>query len=403
MAVYTWTGRTRQGANKKGVLEAGDKDGVMAQLRAQGILPVSVKEKPKNIEDVFTFLQPKVTTKDLVVFTRQFAVMIDAGLPLVQCLQILGDNHENATFKRIIGAVRADVESGQTFAEALSRHPQVFDDLFVNLIAAGEVGGILDTIMNRLATQLEKADKLARQLRGAMVYPATVSTVAVIVIILLLVKVIPVFQKMFEDFGGELPGPTAMVIAISEWLQAYVGYGIAITVMSVMAFKAAYRKSLAFRYQVHRMNLKLPVFGAIIKKVAVARFTRTLGTMIASGVPILDALDITAKTAGNMLIEEELQNCRAAISEGKTLAEPLQDSTIFPPMMVQMMAVGEETGSMEVMLTKIAEFYDDEVDVAVGALTSMLEPIMMVFMGGSIGTILVAMYLPIFKIADAIN
>ncbi|MCP5043653.1 MAG: type II secretion system F family protein [bacterium] len=226
---------------------------------------------------------------------------------------------------------------------------------------------------------------------------------ALAVIILLLVKVIPVFQKMFEDFGGDLPGPTAMVIAISEWLQAYVMYGIALTIIGVASFKAALRKSPAFKYQVHRLNLSLPVFGAIIKKVAVARFTRTLGTMIASGVPILDALDITAKTAGNMLIEEELQNCRAAISEGKTLAEPLQDSSIFPAMMVQMMAVGEETGSMEIMLTKIAEFYDDEVDVAVGALTSMLEPVMMVFMGGSIGTILVAMYLPIFKIADSIN
>ena len=403
MAVYTWSGRTRQGSNKKGVLEANDKDGVMAQLRAQGILPISVKEKPKNIEDIFTFLQPKVVTKDLVVFTRQFAVMIDAGLPLVQCLQILGENHENPTFKRVIGEVRNDIESGQTFAESLARHPRVFDDLFVNLVAAGEVGGILDTIMNRLATQLEKADKLARQLRGAMVYPATVSTVALAVIILLLVKVIPVFQKMFLDFGGDLPGPTAMVIQISEFLQAYIIYMLAAAFLISASFKAAYSKSLAFRYQVHRLNLKLPIFGNIIKKVAVARFTRTLGTMISSGVPILDALDITAKTAGNLLIEEELQNCRAAISEGKTLAEPLLDSSIFPPMMVQMMAVGEETGSMEIMLSKIAEFYDDEVDVAVGALTSMLEPVMMVFMGGSIGTILIAMYLPIFKIADSIN
>lgn len=403
MAVFTWSGRTRQGANKKGVLEAKGKEAVMAQLRAQGILPISVKEKPKNLEDIFTFLQPKVTTKDLVIFTRQFAVMIDAGLPLVQCLVILGDNHENATFKRVIAEVRSDIEAGQTFAEALGRHPQVFDALFVNLVAAGEVGGILDTIMNRLATQLEKADKLARQLRGAMVYPATVSSISVFVIVLLLVKVIPVFEKMFADFGGELPGPTAMVIAISEFLQQYIGYFIAMGIVFVMSFKAAYRKSLAFRYQVHRLNLKLPIFGVIIKKVAVARFTRTLGTMIASGVPILDALDITAKTAGNMLIEEELQGCRAAISEGKTLAEPLSQSAIFPAMMVQMMAVGEETGSMEIMLTKIAEFYDDEVDVAVGALTSMLEPVMMVFMGGSIGTILVAMYLPIFKIADSIN
>jgi type IV pilus assembly protein PilC len=403
MPVFTWSGRTRQGTNKKGVLEANDKDGVMAQLRAQGILPVSVKEKPKNLEDIFTFLQPKVVTKDLVIFTRQFAVMIDAGLPLVQCLQILGDNHENPTFKRVIAQVKNDVESGQTFAEAVGRHPQVFDALFVNLIAAGEIGGILDTIMNRLATQLEKAEKLARQLRGAMVYPATVSTIATAVIVLLLVKVIPVFEKMFSDFGGELPAPTAMVIALSDFLQANIIYFMAGLFVFVNCFKQAYGRSPAFRYQVHRFNLKLPVFGPIIKKVAVARFTRTLGTMISSGVPILDALDITAKTAGNMLIEEELQSCRSSISEGKTLAEPLGESTIFPSMMVQMMAVGEETGSMEIMLTKIADFYDDEVDVAVGALTSMLEPVMMVFMGGSIGTILIAMYLPIFKIADSIN
>lgn len=403
MPVFTWSGRTRQGANKKGVLEASDKNGVMAQLRAQGILPVSVKEKAKDLEEIFTFLQPKVVTKDLVIFTRQFAVMIDAGLPLVQCLQILGDNHENPTFKRVIAAVKNDVESGQTFAEALDHHPLVFDALFVNLIAAGEIGGILDTIMNRLATQLEKADKLARQLRGAMVYPATVSTIATAVIVLLLVKVIPVFEKMFSDFGGELPAPTAMVIAFSDFLQAYIMYFMAALFVFVSLFKQAYRRSPAFKYQVHRFNLMLPIFGPIIKKVAVARFTRTLGTMISSGVPILDALDITARTAGNMLIEEELQTCRASITEGKTLAEPLSESTIFPSMMVQMMAVGEETGSMEIMLTKIADFYDDEVDVAVGALTSMLEPVMMVFMGGSIGTILIAMYLPIFKIADSIN
>ncbi len=403
MSIYTWAGRTRQGANKKGVLEAVNKEAVMAQLRAQGILPVSVKEKAKDISEIFTFLQPKVTTKELVIFTRQFSVMIDAGLPLVQCLKILGEQEENVTFKRVIGEVRNGVESGATFAESLAKHPAVFDELFVNLVQAGEIGGILDTIMNRLAVQLEKADKLSRQLKGAMAYPATVSTIAVVVIILLLVKVIPVFQKMFEDFGGELPGPTQMVINLSEWLQAYVGYGMVGLFVGVVIFKQAYGRSLAFRYQVHRLMLNLPVFGNIIKKVAVARFTRTLGTMIASGVPILDALDITAKTAGNLLIEEELQACRSAISEGKTLAEPLQGSKIFPGMMVQMMAVGEETGSMEIMLNKIADFYDDEVDVAVGALTSMLEPIMMVFMGGSIGTILIAMYLPIFKIADAIN
>lgn len=403
MAVYTWAGRTRQGTNKKGVLEAGNKEAVMAQLRSQGILPISVKAKSKDISELFTFLQPKVTTKDLVVFTRQFAVMIDAGLPLVTCLKILGDQGDNPTFKKVISEVRNSIESGSTFAEALGKHPTVFDELFVNLVAAGEVGGILDTIMNRLALQLEKSDKLARQLKGAMVYPATVSTIAMAVIVLLLVKVIPVFQKMFEDFGGDLPGPTAMVIALSEWLQAYIGYILAGLFLFITAFKQGMTRSLAFKYQVHRLMLALPVFGDLVKKVAVARFTRTLGTMISSGVPILDALDITAKTAGNLLIEEELQSCRSAISEGKTIAEPLQDSKIFPGMMVQMMAVGEETGSMEIMLTKISDFYDDEVDVAVGALTSMLEPVMMVFMGGAIGTILIAMYLPIFKIADAIN
>jgi len=403
MAVYVWAGRTRQGASKKGEMEASNEEAVGAQLRTQGILPTKIKPKPKSLEEQFTFLQPKVTTKDLVVFTRQFSVMIDAGLPLVQCLKILGDQQENITFKRVIGEVRNEVEQGATFAEALAKHPKVFDSLFVNLVNAGEVGGILDTIMNRLATQLEKADKLARQLRGAMVYPATVSTIAVAVIVLLLVKVIPVFEKMFSDFGGELPGPTQMVINLSDFLQAYILYMIAGLVLFIIVFKQLHSRSLAFHYRVDQALLNAPIFGNIIKKVAVARFTRTLGTMISSGVPILDGLDIVARTAGNMLIEEELQATRASISEGKTIAEPLEGSKIFPGMMVQMIAVGEETGSMETMLTKVADFYDDEVDVAVSALTSMLEPVMMVFMGGSIGTILIAMYLPIFKIASAIN
>jgi len=403
MSVYTWQGKTRDGSVKKGELEAKSSEAVSAQLRAQGIVPGKVKEKPKDISEIFTFLQPKVKVKDLVVFTRQFAVMVDAGLPLVQCLQILGDQEENPTFKKAINQVRSDVESGATFAEALRKHPKIFDSLFVNLVAAGEIGGILDTILNRLAVQLEKQDKLARQLRGAMVYPATVSTIAVACIVLLLVKVIPVFQKMFEDFGGDLPGPTQMVIDLSEWLQANVMFLLGGTFVFVTAFSQARARSLPFRYRTDALALKLPVFGNIIKKVAVARFTRTLGTMISSGVPILDGLDIVAKTAGNMVIEEELQETRASISEGKTIAEPLRGSQVFPGMMVQMVAVGEETGSMEIMLTKIADFYDDEVDTAVSGLTSMLEPLMMVFMGGSIGSILIAMYLPIFTIADSIN
>jgi len=403
MSVYIWQGKTRDGATKKGELEARSAEAVMAQLRSQGIVPGKVKEKPKDISEIFTFLQPRVKVKDLVVFTRQFAVMVDAGLPLVQCLQILGDQEENPTFKRAINEVRSDVESGATFADSLRKHPKIFDALYVNLVAAGEIGGILDTILNRLAVQLEKQDKLQKQLKGAMVYPATVTGIAVACIVLLLVKVIPVFQKMFEDFGGTLPAPTQMVIGLSEWLQANIHFIIGGVTIGFTAFAQGRSRSRQFRYKTDAIALRLPIFGNIIKKVAVARFTRTLGTMIASGVPILDGLDIVAKTAGNMIIEEELQQTRQSISEGKTIAEPLRGSRVFPGMMVQMVAVGEETGSMEIMLSKIADFYDDEVDGAVGALTSMLEPLMMVFMGGSIGAILIAMYLPIFTIADAIN
>ena len=403
MAVYVWAGKTRDGIARKGEMEGRSLDSVMSQLRAQGIVPGKVKQKAKDLGELFSFFQPKVTVKDLVVFTRQFSVMVDAGLPLVQCLHILGDQQENATFKKAIVTIRGDVESGATFADALSKHPKVFDSLYVNLVAAGEVGGILDTILNRLAIQLEKQDKLAKQLKGAMVYPTTVSVIAVACIILLLVKVIPVFQKMFADFGGELPGPTQMVIELSEWLQAYVHYLLGGVFALVATFSQLRSRVLSFRRRTDQLALNLPIFGTIIKRVAVARFTRTLGTMISSGVPILDALDIVAKTAGNVIIEEELQATRLSISQGKTIAEPLQESRVFPGMMVQMVAVGEETGSMEVMLTKIADFYDDEVDSAVAALTSMLEPLMMVFMGGSIGTILIAMYLPIFTIADSIN
>ena len=403
MPVYNWAGRTRQGVSKKGVLEAVNEAAVMAQLRSQGLVPSKVKEKPKDLEDIFPFLQAKITTKDQVVFTRQFAVMIDAGLPLVQCLQILGDQMEHATFKKIIRDVRGQVEEGSTFAEALGKHPKVFSDLYVNLIAAGEIGGILDTILNRLAAYLEKADKLARQVKGAMVYPVTVLTIATAVITLLLVKVIPVFEQMFEDFGGVLPTPTRIVINVSEFLQAWIVYMMAGLALAIFLFLQGRARSVAFKYRTDQAFLALPIFGNLLRKVAVARFTRTLGTMISSGVPILEALDIVARTAGNVVIEEEIQRVRVAISEGKTIAEPLQESKIFPGMVVQMIAVGEETGSMETMLNKIADFYDDEVDEGVAALTAMLEPIMIVFLGGAIGTILIAMYLPIFKIAETVG
>ncbi len=403
MPTYLWTAKTRSGEKKKGELDAATPDAVAIHLKNMGLVPGKVKPRPKDLGEIFPFLAEKVTIKDLVIFTRQFAVMVDAGLPLVQCLQILGDQQDNKTLKTVLRTVKFDVESGSTFAEALGKHPDVFDSLYVNLVAAGEVGGILDTILNRLAVQLEKQEKLRQQLKGAMVYPATVSTIAVACIILLLVKVIPVFEQMFADFGGTLPAPTVMVIAMSDWLQAYLGYVLVAIFALVTAFSQAKKRNLAFHYKADLVAINLPIFGNIIKKVAVARFTRTLGTMISSGVPILDGLDIVAKTAGNMVIERELQATRKSISEGKTIAEPLQQSKVFPGMMVQMIAVGEETGSMEIMLNKIADFYDDEVDTAVAGLTAMLEPIMMVFMGGAIGTILIAMYLPIFTIADTIG
>jgi len=403
MPFYTWKGKTRQGTVTKGVMEAANEEAVMAQLRGQMLTPMTVKVKPKDLSDYFSFLKQPIKTKDLVIFTRQFATMIDAGLPLVQCLKILGDQQENPTFKTIIDDVRNEVEQGSTFADALSKHPKPFDSLFCNLVAAGEIGGILDTIMNRLAAYLEKADKLARKVKGAMVYPATVSVVAVAVIVVLLVKVIPTFEKMFADFGSDLPGPTQIVVDISNFLQEWIVFAMVGVAIVIVSFSQARIRSRKFRRATDALFLKAPIFGPLIRKVAVARFTRTLGTMISSGVPILDGLDIVAKTAGNVVIEEALVSVRNAIAEGRTIAEPLAESGVFPGMVVQMIAVGEETGAMETMLGKIADFYDDEVDVAVDALTSMLEPLMMVGLGGTVGSMLIAMYLPIFKIAETIN
>jgi len=403
MPVYTWKGKTRQGTVTAGVMEAANEEAVMTQLRGQMLTPIKVKAKPKDISEYLGFLKQGITTKDLVIFTRQFATMIDAGLPLVQCLKILGDQQENPTFKKIIEEVRSDVEQGSTFADALSKHPKPFDSLFCNLVAAGEVGGILDTILNRLAVYLEKADALARKVKGALVYPTTVLVVAIGVVVLLLVKVIPTFEKMFADFGSDLPGPTQIVVNISHFMQEWIGLAMAGGTIAVISFLQARKRSYKFRRATDALFLRAPVFGSLIRKVAVARFTRTLGTMIASGVPILDGLEIVSRTAGNVIIEEALSQVRSAIAEGRTIAEPLAESGVFPGMVVQMIAVGEETGAMETMLGKIADFYDDEVDTAVDALTAMLEPIMMVGLGGTVGSMLVAMYLPIFKIAETIN
>jgi type IV pilus assembly protein PilC len=403
MAVFTWEGRTRQGTTKKGVMEAASEAAVMAQLRSQAIVPVTVKAKPKDLLEGIALFEEKPSTKDVVLFTRQFATMIDAGLPLVQCLDIQATQQPNKGFQKVLRVIKSDVEQGSTFADALRKHDGTFDTLYTNLVQAGEVGGILDTILNRLAVYMEKAEQLKRKVKGAMVYPATILVVSIGVVTLLLVKVIPVFKKMFEEFGGELPGPTQVVVDLSEFMQKWIVLILAVMVASVIAFLQARKRSVPFRLSTDAFFLKVPVFGSLLQKVAVARFTRTLGTMISSGVPILDALEICAKTAGNLVIENALFKTRAAISEGRTIAEPLEASNVFPGMVVQMIAVGEATGAMDTMLGKIADFYDEEVDSAVAALTALLEPLMMVFLGGTIGGILMAMYLPIFKIAEAIK
>ncbi|HEY8120879.1 MAG TPA: type II secretion system F family protein, partial [Myxococcota bacterium] len=345
----------------------------------------------------------KPKTKDVVLFTRQFATMIDAGLPLVQCLDILATQQPNKGFQKVLRAIKSDVEQGSTFADALRKHEKTFDQLYTNLVQAGEVGGILDTILNRLAAYMEKAEQLKRKVKSAMVYPGTIVCVSIGVITLLLVKVIPVFKKMFEEFGGALPAPTQFVVDASEFMQKWLVLILGLMVGSVIAFLQARRRSPRFHLATDAFFLKTPVFGSLLRKVAVSRFTRTLGTMISSGVPILDALEICAKTAGNLVIENALFKTRTAISEGRTIAEPLEASNVFPGMVVQMIAVGEATGAMDSMLGKIADFYDEEVDAAVTNLTAMLEPLIMVFLGGTIGGILMAMYLPIFKIAENVK
>ena len=403
MPVFTWEGRTRQGTTKKGVMEAATEAAVMAQLRAQMIVPVGVKPKAKDLFEGITLPGSGPDAKLLVIFTRQFATMIDAGLPLVQCLDIQAEQQENKVFQDVLRAIKSDVEQGSTFADALGKHPKIFDELYVNLVAAGEVGGILDTILNRLATYMEKANKLKAKVKGAMVYPGTILCVSIGVITLLLVKVIPVFEKMFSEFGGALPLPTQVVVDMSAFLQEWIVLIMVVLAVSVFSFFTARQKVPQFRYQSDAVFLKMPVFGSLLRKVAVSRFSRTLGTMISSGVPILDALEICAKTAGNKVVEGALMKTRTAISEGRTIAEPLQASNVFPGMVVQMIAVGESTGAMDAMLAKIADFYDDEVDTAVDALTALMEPVMMVFLGGAIGGILMAMYLPIFKIAENVR
>ncbi len=402
MPVYKWVAETKKGKILKGELEAADERIAQLQLKRRNLTIKKIKAKPKDLFANVAFFQPKITAKDVVIFTRQFSTMIDAGLPLVQGLTILAEQTENKTFQNVLKRVTKDVEGGSSLAEALKKHPKVFDALYVNLVAAGEIGGILDTILQRLAAYIEKAEKLKTRIKGAMTYPIIVVAVAVLVIGVILIFVIPVFQEMFSSFGKALPVPTQIVVAMSDFLKGNIHYVIGAFIVFVFAFKK-YRNTKKGRKQTDALALKLPVFGNLLKKSAVARFTRTLGTMISSGVPILDALEIVAKTSGNVVLEEIIYEVRSSIAEGQTIAEPLSEAAIFPRMVVQMISVGEATGALDTMLNKIADFYDDEVDAAVEALTSMLEPLLMVFLGGAIGGLVVAMYLPIFQMAAAMG
>lgn len=402
MPVFLWEGTTKKDELKKGEIEAADEAAARMILRRQGFKSVDVRKKPKDLIEYLPFLAGRVNEKEVVVFCRIFSTMINAGLPLIQCLDLLAQQEQNKTFAKIIRSVKDDIEGGSSLTDALKKHPKVFDELFVNLIAAGEAGGILDVVLGRLSNYLEKALKLKRKVKSAMTYPIAVLVISVAVVALLLIKVIPVFQKMFEGSGSELPGPTAMVIAMSQFAQSYWWAILAVIFVLFIAFRQFY-KTQKGRWMIDSALLRAPVLGPVFRKVAVAKFSRTMATMMSSGVPILEGLAIVSKTSGNVVVEDALLKTRQAISEGQPIAEPLAASGIFPPMVVQMIAVGEATGALDSMLNKIADFYDDEVDAAVEAMTSLLEPVMMVFLGGIVGSMIIAMYLPIFKLASVVG
>ena len=405
MSTFAYVGRNRQGAVKKGELTAKTRDEAVDQLRKQQVVVTSLEEK-SGMGGKFKFsLGSGLTDKDLVVFTRQFGTMINAGLPLIQCLDILSTQSENKVLRETVGDVKNSVEAGSTFSDALKRHPKVFDDLYVNMIHAGEVGGLLDTILTRLAKHIEKAMKLKGQIKSAMVYPTAIVGVAVIIISVLMVWVIPVFAQMFLEMSGGkvgLPGPTQIVINVSNFFQSY-WYAMGGDMVAAAIAIKRYYATVNGRVVIDRLLLKVPIVGDLIRKASVAKFTRTLGTLITSGVPLLEGLSICAKTSGNKVIEEALMNARVSISGGKTISEPLAKCNVFPKMVTHMIAVGESTGALDAMLGKIADFYEDEVDQAVETLTSLLEPIMMVVLGTIIGFIVIAMYLPIFTMAQAIQ
>ena len=398
MPAYAWKGKNRLGEIQEGVLVSDSRDAAAATLKRNGIEVMNVRvmaaEGGRSLG--------KVPPKDLAIFTRQFSVMIDAGLPLVQCLEILGAQQTHKGFQRIIESVRDDVEKGSTLQAALSKHPKAFNDLFVNMVGAGESGGILDVILQRLSGYIEKSVKLTGKVKSAMTYPVAVISIAIIVVVIIMVKVIPVFSAMYSGLGSKLPYPTLVCIALSDAIINYWWLMTVAIVMVVIGLRQYYKTPLG-HLQIDTVLLHLPVLGDVLRKVAVARFCRTLGTLISSGVPILEGMDITAKTAGNLVIQNAILKSKDAVEQGRNISTPLAETKVFPPMVVQMVGVGEATGALDAMLAKVADFYEDEVDNAVSSLTSLMEPIMIAILGGIVGFIVVAMYMPIFGLAAAFD
>ncbi|MFH2093960.1 MAG: type II secretion system F family protein [Pseudomonadota bacterium] len=401
-AIFIWKGKNPKGRKVKGEMEAETSEQVKLSLQRRKITATTVKKKPKDLFENIKFLQPKVKESDVIIFSRQFSTMIDAGLPLLQCLDILQSQQENPTFKKNLKKIKESVESGETFADALKKFPKVFNELFINMVAAGEAGGILDVILSRLSAYMEKMAKLKRQVKGAMTYPIITLIVAAVVVSIILVFVIPVFSEMFADFGATLPAPTLMVIAMSHFAISNIGYIVAGIFGFLFLLRRIYASAKG-RILMDDFFLRLPVIGILIRKVSVAKFTRTTSTMISSGVSILEALDIVAKTSGNKIVEFAILDVKTGISEGRSMADPLLESGVFPSMVCSMIAVGESTGALDTMMEKIADFYDDEVDQAVKNLTDMIEPFMLVFLGVVVGGLVISMYLPIFSMAGAIS
>jgi len=401
MPIYKWEGKAAKGVIKKGEMEAPNEAAIRTHLRQQNITPTKISLKGKEFKISLSF-KKKVKQRSIAIFTRQLATMIDAGLPLVQSLEILASQQDHKVFQNIIREIREDVEGGSTFAGALKKHPATFNELYTNLVVAGEEGGILDTILTRLANYIEKAEALKKKVKSALVYPATIMGVAVIVVMILMIFVIPVFESMFKSAGQNLPLPTLITLTISKLVQKYIVIIIPGLILCFYLIRKYYQTEKG-KTVMDTLLLKAPVFGPLFQKIAVARFSRTLGTLVSSGVPILDGLNIVSKASGNKRIEIAILNARASIREGETISEPLGRSGLFPPMVIQMISVGESTGALDSMLSKIADFYEDEVDVAVGNLTSLLEPLLMVFLGVVIGGVVISMYLPIFQMASAVG